>query len=813
MSLQPAAGRPRILLAEDSTEMRGYLQTILSEYEVEAVGDGPAALAAARARRPDLILSDVMMPGIDGCGLLRELRADARTRDVPIILLSAMDAEEARVEGLEAGADDYLIKPFSRRELLARVQARLELAALRRETQQSLRDSEEHLRAVVETTPACIKVIAPDGTVLDVNSAGLALFDAARIEEIRGRSIYDLVAPEWRDAYRALHDHVCRGGRGALEYEIVGLRGTRRRMETHAAPLRTPDGSHRHLAVTHDVTGRARAAEAIAKRNRQLELLLEAARVLLGVDEPDTMLQELFAKIGYSVGLDLYFNFMATEAGDALRLASCAGISGDEAQQLSRIAFGEGVCGRVAAERRPIVASAVRESDEPMVPRMTPLGVRAYACYPLVAAGRLLGTLSFASRSRDRFEPDEVEFLQTISHYVTAAYERHRLVAELRHQDRRKDEFLATLAHELRNPLAPIRTGVHLLQRARQNADILDKACPMIDRQLQHMVRLVDDLLDVSRISRNKLELRREWVALDTIVQNAVETSRPLIEAGAHEITVALPAAPVLLDADPVRLAQAFSNLLNNASKYTERGGSIFVTAEVVDRSSGAAPEVVVRVRDTGIGIPADRLPHIFDLFVQVERSLDRSQGGLGIGLTLARRIVEMHGGSLIASSDGPGSGSEFVARLPAMAPAPATGEHVAIAGAGPDVARVRRRVLVVDDNDDSAEMLASLLGLLGHEVFIAHDGLAAIDDVRTRQPDIAFVDLGMPRVDGFEAARRIREQPWGRTVVLVAVTGWGQADDRRRSREAGFDAHLVKPADLAEIETLIAGCRSVHAP
>jgi PAS domain S-box-containing protein len=378
--------------------------------------------------------------------------------------------------------------------------------------------------------------------------------------------------------------------------------------------------------------------------------------------------------------------------------------------------------------------------------------------------------------------------------------ERKRLIEQLRDQDRLKDEFLATLAHELRNPLAPIRTGVQLIRRAGHNPALLDKACPMMERQLQQMVRLIDDLLDVSRISRDKLELRKGWVELAAVVQSAVETSRPLIEAASHTLTVSLPQEPIVLDADAIRLAQAFSNLLNNAAKYTERGGRIWLTAE----SSGSG-EAVVRVRDTGIGIPADKLPHIFGMFVQVDRS-DRAQGGLGIGLTLSQRLIQLHGGTLSVTSEGPGEGSEFTVRLPVVVVPPSPSPDHPGAGAGTAGARVRRRILVADDNRDSAEMLATSLEVLGHEVAMAHDGEQAVSLVETFHPDVAFLDLGMPKLDGYSAARRIREEPWGRHVLLVAVTGWGQDDDKKRSRQAGFDAHLVKPVDLAEIESLLKG-------
>jgi PAS domain S-box-containing protein len=317
---------------------------------------------------------------------------------------------------------------------------------------------------VVDTTPACIKVVAADVTLLDMNAAGLAMVDADGPEQVKGRSVYNLICPEDRDAFRAFNERVCRGEKGSLEFEIVGLRGTKRCMETYAAPLHGSDGSFHQLAITQDITERKRAEEAIGRQNERLRLRWEAAGVLLTTDEPDAMLRGLFAKIGESLGLDVDVNFMVTETGDALRLVSCAGIPEETARSISRLEFGQAVCGMVALHRTPIVATRIQESNEPMGQVVKGFGIRAYACNPLLASGRLLGTLSCASRTRDHFEHEEIEFLETISQYVTVAYERLRLIAQLRDQDRRKDEFLATLAHELRNPLAPLRTAAALVQ-------------------------------------------------------------------------------------------------------------------------------------------------------------------------------------------------------------------------------------------------------------------------------------------------------------------------------------------------------------
>jgi PAS domain S-box-containing protein len=374
--------------------------------------------------------------------------------------------------------------------------------------------------------------------------------------------------------------------------------------------------------------------------------------------------------------------------------------------------------------------------------------------------------------------------------------QRRRQAAALREADRRKDEFLATLAHELRNPLAPLRTGLHVLRLADERA-VWEEAREMMERQLGQMVRLVDDLLDISRISRNKLELRKARIGLAAVIENAVETARPLIESKGHTLSVALPPEPVFLDADLTRLAQVFWNLLNNSAKYTDPGGRI----ELAARSEGS--EVVVAVRDTGIGIPAEALPGLFTMFSQVDHSLERSQGGLGIGLALVKGLVEMHGGTVAAHSAGVGRGSEFVVRLPlSKEEGQAEDQPAGEASAGPS----RRRILIVDDNRDGAASLGMMLSLMGHDTRTAHDGLEAVELAEAFRPDMVLLDLGLPKLNGFDACRRIREQPWGQGIFIVAVTGWGQEDDRRRSQEAGFDRHLVKPVEVAALEKLLAG-------
>jgi PAS domain S-box-containing protein len=377
--------------------------------------------------------------------------------------------------------------------------------------------------------------------------------------------------------------------------------------------------------------------------------------------------------------------------------------------------------------------------------------------------------------------------------------ERKQAEAALAEANRRKDEFLAMLAHELRNPLAPIRNAVQILRLEGSPDPGLQWARDVIDRNVGQMVRLVDDLLDVSRITRGKIRLHMEPVEMAAVVAQAAEISRPLIDARGHQLHVSLPDESVRVNGDATRLAQILANLLNNAAKYTDEGGQLWVTLE---RLQG---EAVLRVRDTGVGLPAEMLDDVFDLFTQVERSSDRSQGGLGIGLTLVRRLVEMHNGRVEAFSEGPGRGSEFVVWLPAIteqSASPTTeadGMHVA----GP----LRRRVLAVDDNVDAVNSLAMLLEIIGHEVRTAHDGPAAIAAAKDYRPEIILLDIGLPGMDGYKVARHLRELPELAKSVLVAVTGYGQEEDRRRSAAAGFDHHLVKPVDPQTLTRLLASC------
>jgi PAS domain S-box-containing protein len=424
----------------------------------------------------------------------------------------------------------------------------------------------------------------------------------------------------------------------------------------------------------------------------------------------------------------------------------------------------------------------------------------------LDAAGQVVGALGMFTDVTERRRAAE-ERAGLLVREQAARAEAERLYREAREADRRKDEFLAMLAHELRNPLSAVTNALHVLGVPGADGDVRESTRALMARQVRHLTRLVDDLLDVSRLMRGKITLRREPLDLAEVVSRAVEAVRPLVGARRQALEVALPPDPLRMEADPMRLEQVLINLLNNAAKYTEEGGRISLTAAPEDG------EIVVRVRDTGMGIAPELLPRVFDLFVQADQSLARSQGGLGIGLTMVRSLTEMHGGRVEAHSAGSGRGSEFVVRLPLLDGAAPGGAPARERVAPAESAVVARRVLVVDDNDDAAQSLALVLRLAGHHVQVAHDGPEALALAGAHGPEVVLLDIGLPGMDGYEVATRLREMDGLAGALLVAVTGYGQDEDRRRTRAAGIALHLTKPVAIEELRDLVAGKREVSTP
>ena len=627
----------RVLVVDDNADMRDYIRRLLRDWEIETAPDGRAALESARARPPSLVVTDVMMPGLDGFALLSELRSDPRTAAIPVLMLSARAGEEARVSGLGAGADDYVIKPFSARELIARVGSLLNLSRARRDAELQKR----HLRALFMQAPTPILILrGPEHLIELANPLTCKVWGSSETE-IVGKPLFD-VFPQLRDQ-----------GLGPL-----------------------------------------------------LDSVLQTGETCTGKELPAR-----FDRRGDGTWERVSFNVV------------CAPLRG------------------IASEIEGILVIVFDVTDE-------------------VAAR------------------DQMNALRAAAEAASQA----------------KDEFLAMLGHELRNPLAPILTALHLM--ALRGGEALHSERTIIERQVRHLTRLVDDLLDVSRIARGKIQLRQDPIDVADVLAAAVEAVSPLLEERRHALAVDVPRGLVVIG-DLTRLTQILMNVLSNAAKYTQPEGRIEVSAAVENE------EVVLSVKDNGIGIAPTMLPRIFDMFTQERQALHRAEGGLGLGLTIVKSLVELHRGSVSARSDGLGRGCEVLIRLPKTA---------AAADSPDDISGQRRRalvcldrrVLVVDDNVDAARTMADALDLTGYATHVVFDGPAAIDAVASFRPEVVLLDLGLPLMDGYEVAQELLRAAPEPKPVLVAVTGYGQMSDQDRTRAAGFSGHVVKPVDLSELVGLL---------
>lgn len=567
--------------------------------------------------------------------------------------------------------------------------------------------------------------------------------------------------------------------RALREGTIVGLAnhtilirkdGTELAIDDSAGPIRDGDGKIVGcVLIFRDITERRRLERELAQRHA-------AARILASIVKfsQDAIVSKTLDGViqSWNAGAERLFGYTPEEAiGKHISLIIPEDRAAEEEQIISQIRAGERV------EHFDTVR--VRKDGKSIHISLTVSPV-------INEKGEVVGASKIAREITDRKESEERIY---------------GLMAELKEADRRKDEFLATLSHELRGPLAPISNILEVIKRSPGDIRLLEEAQATLERQLSQLVRLVDDLIDVNRITRDKIELKKERIDLAPVIEQAVETSRPLAACGGHSMIMATSQEQIFVDGDRVRLVQIFANLLSNACKYTDKPGRITIT---VKRHGSDA---TVSVKDTGIGIPADKLETIFDMFTQVDRTSERSQTGLGIGLTLSKRLVELHGGTIEARSEGLGYGSQFVVHLPILLELDRREEPKVTAP--PKVEP--RSILVVDDNVDAAGSLVRLLKVSGHKTFVAHDGLTAVAEAKKHQPDVILLDVGLPKLDGHEACRRIRTQPWGKTMLIVALTGWSQDEDRRKSREAGFDAHMVKPLNFDDLMRLLAGRERVE--
>jgi PAS domain S-box-containing protein len=784
----------RILLVDDNADMRDYVTRLLRDrFLVEAVADGATALARARALPPDLILSDVMMPGMDGYELLQALRAGERTRGIPVILLSARAGEESRIEGLAAGADDYLVKPFSARELLARVGTRLEISRLHADAERA----RARLYSQLLQAPVAICILTGPELVYDLaNPLYERMVGRSGIVGKPIREVFPELPPD-APIFQTLGG-VYAGGEPftAEEFPVpLDLDGDGTVEDVFfkftAQPMRDAAGEvFSVVAVAVDVTAQVRARREVEAARKLLETVvnqLPAGVIIAEAPSGRTLLanERVRSILGHAAlptrSIEDFGAYTAVHAdGRPLQADEYA---------LTRALAGEAVLdeefgyAHPDGRRRILSASAAPVYD---------------------ADGRIVAAVNAFSDITER------KSIEERNRQLLVREREARAEAEV--ANRSKDEFLAMLGHELRNPLAPIVTALQLMQL--RGDETLHKERTIIERQVRHLVRLVDDLLDVSRITRGKVELRRERIEISEIVAKAIEMASPLIEQRQHNLEVDIPRHGLAVEADAVRMAQVVANLLNNAAKYTEPHGTLSISANQDSANQDSARQdsategriVVLRVLDTGIGLSAEILPRVFDLFVQERQALDRAQGGLGLGLAIVRVLVELHGGTVEARSEGHGRGSEFIVRLPAAValadrPVSLDAPHVEREIATrPDALRI----LIVDDNADAAELLATSVQIMGHVASVAHDGPTALQIGESFRPDVALLDIGLPVMDGYELARHLRELPGLEALRLIAVTGYSQEADRRHAAAAGFEHHLVKPIQLEQLQGLL---------
>lgn len=617
----------------------------------------------------------------------------------------------------------------------------------------------EHYRVLIETLPAFIWTSRADGS-LEYCNRRLLEYAQRALKDIAGHAWLDLVAPEDLERTRAAWAHALRTGEPLeIEYRMCcAADGSYRWFLVRGEPMRDAQGAIvRWFGTATDIERQKLIEQALARTDALLQHSQRAARVGSFMAEYPDPTRGAEGNVEWS---DELYRIFGYEPGEVpkLRASLLPRIHPDDRQRVS------GAIDEAIREQRALEIEYRIVRDD---------GVRT--------------VYSWAE-----FDPGPPRRIWGTCQDVT---EQRHATTELREADRRKNEFLAILAHELRNPLAPIRQSVVVARSARASDAQRQRAFEIIERQVEHMARLLEDLLEASRISHGRLELRREPTTLGAALLSAVETARPLIQARSHNLTVDVPDESIWLDADPVRLAQIFTNLLTNAAKYTDPYGRIALRVRV----EGATASV--SLSDNGIGISPEQLPRVFDMFAQAHPILERTQGGLGIGLALVRGLVALHGGTIEARSAGLGHGSEFIVTFPILA----AGAPTARNGKSPTATeRIVRRLLVADDNPDAADSLAMTLRLLGHEVEVAHDGRQALAIASILHPDVALLDIGMPEINGYELARQIRSEPWGRDMKLIAVTGWGQEEDRRLALEAGFDEHLTKPIDPKRLVGLV---------
>lgn len=687
-----------------------------------------------------------------------------------------------------------------------RATAVIEDITARKAAELALRRSEALFRALVEASSQIVWTADPDGVVVDDSPSWRAVTGQTH-EHRRGWGWLNAIHPDDRP-------RVSRHWRAAveqprateLEYRLRRADGVYRDMHVRAVPVADPGGKIREwVGMNIDITERKSAEDAIHRSAERLKKLAEVSLTLNSAQTSESVMRLTTEAARVLVPAHQSVSSIVSD-GDWSHANHHVSLSDRYAEWRDHAArpTGEGLHAIVCRSNRSLRLTHAELEAHPAYADLAegrggrpPL--RGWLGVPLIGQrGQNLGLLQLSDRDGGDFTEDDEFVMMQLANMAAIALENARLLDELREGDRRKDEFLATLAHELRNPLAPLRTGLQVMELAgAQRAEIADYTREMMERQVKHMVRIVDDLLDLSRVTRGLVDLRREHLDLAEAIHAAIETSRPAIAAAGHDLALELPSAPLYVHADPTRVSQVVSNLLHNAAKFTPMGGHIWLSVHTED------DRAVITVRDDGVGIDGSVLPTIFDMFTQANPGLPHATGGLGIGLTLVRKLVALHGGEVSARSAGPGHGATFVVRLP-LAPGREGEARARQRAASEPTSTAGARVLIVDDNVDAAETIALLLRLGGSEVHVEHDGPQAIVAALDFAPDLVLLDIGLPSLSGYDVARSIRAQQSDHRPYLVALTGWGQDADRRKAEAAGFDHHLTKPADPAEIQRIL---------
>lgn len=672
----------------------------------------------------------------------------------------------------------------------------------RRKAESTLRETSVFLKGIIASTRECIQTLDLQGRLLWMNPYGQHLMQIDNLELLR----YQSVSADWPgEAQAAMQDAVTRAkNRDVATFEAYypTAKGVQKWWEVTVSPIVGARGEPiQLLVISRNITERKRAEQSA-------RFLSDATEKLAELTDHTSTVQKVVSTIVPSIADWCAVDLLQPDGSfQRVAVAHAQPPGSVEAQKpvtnyVSRPSPLHGIS-KVLLTGEPTLVEEISDTtvesfaqDDEQLRMLRKLGLKSYICVPLLLRGKVLGALTFASVGfRSSYDNADLRFAQELAHHVSVAVENAKLYQALQEAGQRKDEFLATLAHELRNPLAPLRNGLEIMRNTGTTPATVEQVRGMMERQLTQMVRLVDDLLDVSRITSGKFDLRKERTTLKQLVNAALEHMRTALEAD-HHFSVAIPEEEIYLNADPARLSQALTNLLDNAAKYTPSGGRILLTAQRV------ANTVTIIVRDNGIGIPPGMLSKVFDMFTQADSSIEKTRGGLGVGLTLVKRLVEMHGGSVEARSAGVGQGSSFVVRLPVSA----EGEQPAVKAAQEKTAAAagQRRIVVVDDNVDSATSLATILKLMGHHVHVAYDGPRALAVILEHRPQLVFLDIGLPGMSGYEVAKRVRADAALKHIYLIALSGYGTDQDKQRSRESGFDLHVVKPLDPSELEGLI---------